>query len=127
MQLPEAFVDYTRRLFGEKLFAQYLDAFNHPAPVSIRLNPFKSPRVQEFKTLLPVTLESSVPWCRYGYYLSERPDFITDPRLHAGCYYVQEASSMFWLRLWSNTYRGMFVCLICVQHLVGRALVPEAS
>ena len=30
-----------------------------------------------------------------GYYLSERPQFTLDPLFHAGCYYVQEASSMF--------------------------------
>lgn len=30
-----------------------------------------------------------------GYYLNERPNFTFDPLLHAGIYYVQEASSMF--------------------------------
>ena len=38
---------------------------------------------------------SPVPWTDYGYYLSERPSFTFDPFFHAGCYYVQEASSMF--------------------------------
>jgi 16S rRNA C967 or C1407 C5-methylase (RsmB/RsmF family)/NOL1/NOP2/fmu family ribosome biogenesis protein len=38
---------------------------------------------------------SKVPWCAPGYYLSERPLFTADPLLHAGAYYVQEASSMF--------------------------------
>ena len=36
-----------------------------------------------------------VPWHIDGYYLSERPQFTLDPLFHAGCYYVQEASSMF--------------------------------
>lgn len=36
-----------------------------------------------------------VPWSRYGYYLLKRPSFTFDPLFHAGCYYVQEASSMF--------------------------------
>ena len=36
-----------------------------------------------------------VPWCRHGYYLQGRPHFTFDPLLHAGCYYVQEAASMF--------------------------------
>ncbi len=36
-----------------------------------------------------------VPWCRYGRYLSERPSFTLDPCIHAGAYYVQDASSMF--------------------------------
>src|SRR5690606_38973735 len=30
-----------------------------------------------------------------GFYLKERPVFTLDPFFHAGCYYVQEASSMF--------------------------------
>ncbi len=36
-----------------------------------------------------------VPWSSYGYYLPERPIFTFDPLLHAGVYYVQEASGMF--------------------------------
>jgi 16S rRNA C967 or C1407 C5-methylase (RsmB/RsmF family)/NOL1/NOP2/fmu family ribosome biogenesis protein len=36
-----------------------------------------------------------VPWSSFGYYLSQRPSFTFDPLLHAGAYYVQEASSMF--------------------------------
>lgn len=40
------------------------------------------------------TLEA-VPWSRTGFYLSPRPSFTFDPLLHAGGYYVQEASSMF--------------------------------
>ena len=36
-----------------------------------------------------------VPWCSEGYYLSGRPQFTFDPLFHAGCYYVQEAASMF--------------------------------
>ena len=44
-------------------------------------------------------LNERVPWCEYGFYLSERPQFTLDPLLHAGAYYVQEASSMF---LWQT-------------------------
>lgn len=39
-----------------------------------------------------------VPWHPDGYYLSARPAFTLDPLFHAGCYYVQEASSMFLLQ-----------------------------
>lgn len=38
---------------------------------------------------------SVVPWAEDGRYLSTRPVFTADPLFHAGCYYVQEASSMF--------------------------------
>ena len=40
-------------------------------------------------------LGEAVPWTQYGYYLYQRPSFTFDPLFHAGCYYVQEASSMF--------------------------------
>ena len=38
---------------------------------------------------------TTVPWCKTGLFLDERPSFTTDPLFHAGAYYVQEASSMF--------------------------------
>jgi len=56
------------------------------APTSIRLNPFKKSAVKT---------GDQVPWCNEGYYLDTRPSFTFDPLFHAGCYYVQEASSMF--------------------------------
>jgi len=56
------------------------------SPTSIRLNPFKPSAIKS---------DSPVPWCASGYYLDTRPSFTFDPLFHAGCYYVQEASSMF--------------------------------
>jgi len=56
------------------------------APTSIRLNPFKPSAIKG---------NGMVPWCADGYYLDSRPSFTFDPLFHAGCYYVQEASSMF--------------------------------
>ena len=43
----------------------------------------------------PSGRSGGVPWCRHAYYLPKRPNFTMDPLLHAGCYYVQEAASMF--------------------------------
>jgi 16S rRNA C967 or C1407 C5-methylase (RsmB/RsmF family)/NOL1/NOP2/fmu family ribosome biogenesis protein len=40
-------------------------------------------------------LFGKIPWCNEAYYLNERPVFTLDPHIHAGVYYVQEASSMF--------------------------------
>ncbi|MES2836095.1 MAG: hypothetical protein V4667_01110 [Bacteroidota bacterium] len=57
------------------------------SPVSLRLNPKKS--IPNFKN------EEKVKWADDAFYLKERPQFIFDPYFHAGCYYVQEASSMF--------------------------------
>jgi len=56
------------------------------SPTSIRINPFKP---------LATKSDEQVPWCPQGFYLDTRPSFTFDPLFHAGCYYVQEASSMF--------------------------------
>lgn len=42
MTLPEEFTTYTRALMGEERFARFLGALDEPAPVSIRVNPFKA-------------------------------------------------------------------------------------
>ena len=90
--LPDEFVRTTRQLMGEERFSRYLSAFDEQPPVSIRLNPMKV----SLDSLAPLaSLTQTVPWCRNAYYLSERPNFTFDPLLHAGCYYVQEAASMF--------------------------------
>ena len=78
---------------GAERFERYLESFEEPAPVSIRLNPKKKLEVRGKR--LEVIDGEQVPWCRNGYYLKQRPNFTFDPLLHAGCYYVQEAASMF--------------------------------
>ena len=89
MQLPDDFIQLIRPVFGEERFARFLQALSEEAPVSIRVNPRHS---LELRT---ESGESAIPWCRNAFYLSARPNFTFDPLLHAGCYYVQEASSMF--------------------------------
>lgn len=85
MNLPQDFIEQTGTLLGSEAEALFA-ALDEPSPVSIRLNPFKSTtRISEDK----------VSWSSMGQYLPERPAFTFDPLLHAGCYYVQEASSMF--------------------------------
>ena len=59
--------------------------------VSVRLNPRKL-SADEVLACRP-NLEP-VPWCPNAFYLPDRPTFTFDPLLHAGAYYVQEASSM---------------------------------
>jgi 16S rRNA C967 or C1407 C5-methylase (RsmB/RsmF family) len=85
MHLPEDFLRYTREVMGEERFQQYLKSFDEEVPVSIRLNPKKVSHCQY----------EPIPWCHNAYYLKLRPQFTMDPLLHAGCYYVQEAASMF--------------------------------
>ncbi|MEO8733159.1 MAG: hypothetical protein ABI373_02385, partial [Flavobacteriales bacterium] len=80
---PFVFPPAVRELLGSETEA-LLQVLDDASPTSIRLNPLKpSPSVG-----------SAVPWCANGRYLEERPVFTLDPLLHAGAYYVQEASSM---------------------------------
>lgn len=92
MNLPKEFETYTRKLFGEERYALFLKGLDQDSPTSIRLNTFKLKKNEGIsETLIP----QQIPWCKEGYYLNERPNFTFDPLLHAGIYYVQEASSMF--------------------------------
>lgn len=86
MQLPEKFVEQVSNCDGCDV-AAFLHAHTLAPPVSIRYNTRKIFSLPEHV--------QKVPWCASGFYLPERPPFTLDPLLHAGCYYVQEASSMF--------------------------------
>ena len=63
---------------------------NHNSPLG---SPLATEGTQEFSILN--SQFDKVPWCSEGFYLSGRPQFTFDPLFHAGCYYVQEAASMF--------------------------------
>lgn len=91
MTLPEEFIKYTRELMGDDRFESLATGLKDEAPVSIRLNPLKCDIAHTAIT----GKRSDVAWCPTGVYLNERPNFTFDPLLHAGAYYVQEASSMF--------------------------------
>ncbi len=89
MVLPQAFIAYTADLFGPERWKRFLQAFDAPPTTSIRLNPWKSNPGPVLANAAPV------PWCKGGYWLSQRPNFTLDPLFHAGVYYVQEAGSLF--------------------------------
>lgn len=84
MDFPLAFIQQMQQLLSED-FTPFTEAHEQDVPVSVRVND-KLP-------LKPST--ERVSWSSAGYYLPERPLFTLDPLLHAGAYYVQEASSMF--------------------------------
>lgn len=101
---PHEFVDSIRNL----LHADADDFFE-----ALQREPFLSIRVND-KMDLDVNDLERVTWCDLGYYLSQRPQFTLDPLFHAGCYYVQEASSMFlWRALSSYVKRDAFVLDTC--------------
>jgi len=85
-EYPKAFLKRMKNVLADEYDA-FISALNSEPVVSIRYNPLKPS--------LAFNEETVVPWCNYGRYLSTRPEFVSDPLIHAGAYYVQEASSMF--------------------------------
>jgi 16S rRNA C967 or C1407 C5-methylase (RsmB/RsmF family)/NOL1/NOP2/fmu family ribosome biogenesis protein len=89
--LPAALIASLQHVtgFDESAFRQ---AHTQVQPVtSVRFNPQKINTDPAFHFIT----DGRVPWNSNGWYLKERPVFTLDPLLHAGAYYVQEASSMF--------------------------------
>ena len=86
MELNIDFVNRTESLFGKEIYSRFVQALDREPVVSIRYN---GPKMAADSSLKPV------PWATQGRYLPSRPVFTADPLFHAGCYYVQEASSMF--------------------------------
>ncbi len=84
MTLPAPFIQRTQKILGSEFHALE-KALETIPPTSIRVN----------DKMDYTPSNEQVAWCEKGFYLSERPLFTADPFLHAGVYYVQEASSMF--------------------------------
>jgi 16S rRNA C967 or C1407 C5-methylase (RsmB/RsmF family)/NOL1/NOP2/fmu family ribosome biogenesis protein len=90
VQLPQTFIQSIEGLpgFDKEAFEKVHQSGEQVT--SIRINPLKNVDFRNSNfDISPVT------WSHYAYYLSRRPSFTFDPLFHAGCYYVQEASSMF--------------------------------
>ena len=94
LPIPEGFITRMRSLLGEEETQLLVDAMDENPTVSIRINRRKVTDVNSFISRFAEFGPSPVPWCASGFYLDRRPDFILDPLLHAGTYYVQEAASM---------------------------------
>ena len=129
MKLPDDFINQTRAFMGEKLWQALQEGLGGDAPVSIRLNPCKC----DTAAAHVCGEDGRVPWCDCGRYLAARPNFTFDPMLHAGLYYVQEASSMF-LDLVLRQYGGdtpVTMLDLCAapggKSGVARAALPEGS
>ena len=123
MILPQAFIERTRQLLGEDIYPQFEEALAAETPVSIRPN--------RMKCDLPVEGEP-IPWASSGMYLKNRPTFTFDPMFHAGCYYVQEASSMFVERALQEYVKEPVVMLdLCAapggKSTLCRSALPEGS
>lgn len=81
--------EFKNRIYNQKYIDNeaLLKALGEPSPVSIRVNSAKWNKKPLYG--------EPVSWCEKGYYLPSRPSYTLDPMFHSGCYYPQEASSMF--------------------------------
>lgn len=86
--LPTDFIENLHNQLSPTEVQQLCQALQSTPVTSIRLNDKVDYLTFDCDT-------DEVPWHEDGYYLSDRPQFTLDPLFHAGCYYVQEASSMF--------------------------------
>lgn len=89
--LQNSFKSLVAPILGDE-WSAFEASLTDESPVSVRLNPLKSRFPMGFAD---ASTHEPVPWAHDGYYLASRPLFTADPLFHAGCYYVQEASSMF--------------------------------
>lgn len=104
-QLPQQFLDSIKNAPGLQLDAFMQTHATANKVTSVRLNPFKP-------TTLPFAIEAPVPWLDSAFYLKERPVFTLDPLFHAGCYYVQEAGSMFLAQAFSQVAKNQRIATV---------------
>lgn len=106
--LPPAFVSRLQYDLGSDEALALQNALQTNPPISIRHNPHKF-----FPNNPHLSLTNAVPWCDKAYYLAQRPLFTADPLFHAGCYYVQEAASMFLEHIWQQFISSLeTVCVL---------------
>ena len=85
--LPDGFRDMIIDSFGSKIADVLLPALTGEPDTSIRINRYKSPEFSLYDGM------THVGWCDSACYLDRRPRFTSNPLLHAGVFYVQDASS----------------------------------
>jgi NOL1/NOP2/sun family putative RNA methylase len=104
--LPNELLSSLENIQGFNKYAFEKVHYHPQAITSIRFNKNKYERFSSSKNFTHphFNLNEPVPWCAYGFYLNERPQFTFDPLLHAGAYYVQEASSMFLWEILQQTF-----------------------
>lgn len=91
--IKESFRKYLEEAIGSDNALVAFSAFDAPASVAVRRNPFKPGCA---------LVGRPVAWNRHGILLDERPVFTLDPAFHGGAYYVQDSSSMFVGHLFRN-------------------------
>ncbi len=114
---------------GDRMWQTLEAGLADEPPVSVRLNPFKcNPDMADI-----VCGDGIVPWCANGRYLKRRLNFTFDPLMHAGVYYVQDASSMFLERVLRRYVadKPVRVLDLCAapggKSTLARSVLPEGS
>ena len=116
MKLPSEFEARTLEWMGEETYRALEAALQTEPPVSIRVNRTKwSGEVAGEPGTLGI--------CR-GLFIATA-HFTFDPLFHAGCYYVQEASSMFVEQVLRTYITGPVVMLDLCAAPGGKTVVPE--
>lgn len=91
MAFPQEFINILPAAERDALLA----ALETEPEVSIRFNCKSADAQNLVLESLECRADGRVQWMDGAVYLDHRPQFTMDPLLHQGCYYVQEASSMF--------------------------------
>lgn len=107
--LPKGFKTLMKQEIGENRAEILFSALCGEPETSLRINTRKTP------SSLPYPNMSKVEWCESGLRLPERPSFTYNPLLHAGVFYVQDASSMVYETIVKSLSAGtpMAVCDLC--------------
>lgn len=101
-EIPAGFAEEIRKVDGIDAEA-LLKALDTEASVAIRFNNRKA--IAGMEDIYPDM--RIVDWCRDGRYLDRRPVFTLNPLLHAGVFYVQDASSMIYQQIMERIIEKM--------------------
>lgn len=128
MAFPEEFINILPATERDAL----LLALETEPEVSIRYNSKAADAQNLVLESLDCRADGRVQWMDRAVYLDHRPQFTMDPLLHQGCYYVQEASSMFLAQALKKCVSGPVCALDLCAAPGGKStllagLLPEGS
>ena len=132
MSFPKEFINILSQILTDSERERLTDALQTDPEVSIRLNPTVGDAQNMVMESLGCKPDGTVPWAGNAVYLDHRPQFTLDPLLHQGCYYVQEASSMFLEQAVKKCVNGPIKALdLCAapggKSTLLASLLPEGS
>ena len=132
MAIKQEFINMMLKSLGQQELDALLTALRAEPEVSIRLNSKLPDAEKTVMDSLECSADGLVPWAGNALYLDHRPQFTMDPLLHQGCYYVQEASSMFLEQAIKHCVKGPVRALdLCAapggKSTLLASLLPEGS